>query len=90
MKNNPDINFVDIIWADVNGGEGELLNGAKETLLKTKFLYIEFSAVLGEKLYSESLTKEEIKNKLPNFEELGEYNFKGNFGNVLLKNRNEK
>ena len=89
MKKNTHIDIVDIIWADVNGGEEELLNGATTTLLKTKFLYIEFSAVHSEKLYSECLTKEEIKNKLPDFEELGVYNFKGNFGNILLQNKNE-
>ena len=89
MKDNSHIDSIDVIWADVNGGEEELLNGAQKTLQKTKFLYIEFNATQEKKLYSKCLTKEEIKNKLPDFEELGVYNFKGNFGNVLLQNKNE-
>lgn len=87
MKDNPHIDSIDIIWADVNGGEEELLKGAKATLQKTKFLYIEFNGTQDKKLYSQCLTKEDIKDKLPDFEELGVYNFMGNFGNILLKNR---
>ena len=33
-----------------------------------------------------SITKDDIKQTLPIFEELGVFNFMGNFGNVLLKN----
>ena len=36
------------------------------------------------------LTAEGIKNKLHYFEELGIYNFMGNFGNILLKNKNRR
>lgn len=89
MNDNPHIDSIDVIWADVNGGEEELLNGAQETLKKTKFLYIEFNATQEKKLYSQCLTKEAIKDMVPDFEEIGVYNFMGNFGNVLLKNKNE-
>ena len=86
MKGNPHIGSIDLIWADVNGAEEELLKGAQETLQKTKFLYTEFNAVADKKLYSPCLTKSEIKNLLPDFDELGVYNFMGNFGNILFKN----
>ena len=86
IEDNPQIDIIDIMWVDVNGGEEEFLNGAKRALEKTKFLYIEFSGVKNKKLYKNCFTKDEIKNKLPNFKEEGVYNFMGNFGNVLLKN----
>ena len=53
MKDNPHIDSIDVIWADVNGGEEELLNGAQKTLQKTKFLYIEFNATLNQRGYKE-------------------------------------
>ena len=36
------------------------------------------------------ISAEEIKNKLECFDELGIYNFMGNFGNILLKNKNRR
>jgi len=84
-----DISKIDIMWVDVNGGEEEFLSGGIDTITnKVKYLYIEFNAVDGRQLYNECLTKEDIKNKLPNFKELGTFNFMGNFGNVLLENKN--
>lgn len=78
--------IIDFIWADVNGAEGDLIKGGIETLTNyTRYLYIEFS---NKELYEGQLTKEELLLLLPSFYEIGEYNYKGNFGNVLLKNRN--
>ena len=85
---NKNIDCIDIMWVDVNGGESEFLSGACTTIMKkVKFLYIEFCGVDDKKLYENSLTHMDIKNKLKNFEELGIYNFMGNFGNILLKNK---
>ena len=76
------------MWVDVNGGEKEFLDGALNTINnKVKYLYIEFNAVEGKSLYEGCLTKDEIKNKLPNFKECGVFNCMGNFGNVLLENQ---
>lgn len=87
---NPNINEIDIMWVDVNGGEEEFLEGGLDTINnKVKYLYIEFNGVDNKKLYKECFTKEDIKNKLSNFEEYGVYNFMGNFGNILLKNKNK-
>lgn len=76
--------IIDFIWADVNGGELNLVLGAKDTLTITKYLYIEFAA---HPLYEGQSTKEELLAALPDFELLGIYNYKGNFGNLLLKNK---
>ena len=82
------INTIDLLWADVNGGEREFLNGGVNTIKDSvRYLYIEFSSNGSDTLYSESWSKDDIVNFLPTFEELGVYNFFGNFGNVLLKNK---
>lgn len=84
---NRKINTIDLMWVDVNGGENEFLNGAKKSIIeKTNYLYIEFSAIEGQRLYKDCWTKDQILNFLPTFKELGVYNFFGNFGNVLLEN----
>jgi len=49
-------------------------------------LYVEFNGVDEKRLYDNCFTKDDIKQQLPIFEELGVFNFMGNFGNVLLKN----
>ena len=88
IKTEKNINNIDIMWVDVNGGENEFLNGAYDTIVKrVKFLYMEFCGVDDKKLYENSFTHTDIKDKLGNFKELGVYNFMGNFGNVLLKNK---
>jgi len=89
------IDSIDIMWVDVNGGEEEFLNGALNTINdKVKYLYIEFNAVQDNNghlsLYEGCITKDDICDKLTNFEEIGVYNFMGNFGNVLLKNKRIK
>ena len=81
------IDLIDIMWVDVNGGEEEFLTGGLDTITNyVHYLYIEFNGVGDKKLYTDCYTKDDIKNTLPNFEELGVYNFMGNFGNVLLRN----
>jgi FkbM family methyltransferase len=83
-----DIDLIDIMWVDVNGGEEEFLNGGLDTISeKVNYLYIEFNGTGSKKLYENCFTVEDIKNKLVGFEELGIYNFMGNFGNILLRNR---
>ena len=82
-----DIDLIDIMWVDVNGGESEFISGSYDTLVnKVKFLHMEFTAVDNKKLFYGSFSADDIKNKLNDFEEIGIYNFKGNFGNILLRN----
>lgn len=81
------IDLIDIMWVDVNGGEEEFLSGGLETISNSvHYLYIEFNGVGNKKLYENCYTTEDIKDILPNFKELGVYNFMGNFGNILLRN----
>ena len=82
-----DINLIDVMWVDVNGGEEEFLNGGLNTINeKVNYLYIEFNGVGDKKLYENCFNVEDIKDKLTDFEYIGIYNFMGNFGNVLLRN----
>ena len=88
MSENKDIDNIDIMWVDVNGGENEFINGALKTLRnKVRYLYIEFNGVEDKTLYEGCPTADDIKEKLGCFEQLGTYNFLGNFGNILLKNK---
>jgi FkbM family methyltransferase len=88
-KNNLKASEIDLIWVDVNGAEKEFLEGAIETISKkVNYIFIEFSGVGEQKLYEGSPTKNEILSFLDNFEELGVYDFLGNYGNVLLKRQN--
>jgi len=73
------IKNIDLIWADVNGAEYKMINGALETMKITKFLYTEFSE---KEIYEESITKEKIKSMLPNFKEIFTHK-----NNVLLENK---
>lgn len=75
---------IDFIWCDVNGSEAEFIKGGYETLLKTRYLYIEVS---DRELYEGQSTKDEVIQMLPDYwHVIGLYNYKGNFGNLLLKN----
>lgn len=80
-----DFDVIDFIWCDVNGAEEDVIKGATEVLKKTRYLYIEFS---DKELYEGQINKEKLLSLLPDFGEMGIYNFAGNFGNVLLKNKN--
>jgi FkbM family methyltransferase len=62
-KNN--IDYIDLIWADVQGAEKDLILGGSKTLSRTKFFYTEFSK--GE-VYEGALNLEQILALLPNFE----------------------
>ena len=91
MTQNEINNYIDVMWVDVNGGELEFIEGAIQTLVnRVKYLYIEFNGVGDKTLYKDCPTVENIKGHLKGFRELGIYNFKGNFGNVLLKNEKLK
>lgn len=78
-------NTIDLIWCDVNGAEANVIAGGHETLKNTRYLFIEFEQ---KELFEGALTREQIKAALPDFECIGEYNFEGNYGNLLFKNKN--
>lgn len=78
--------IIDLIWCDVNGAEKDLILGGMNVLNNfTRYFYTEFCA---KELYEGSLTYRQILKLLPNFNVVSVYNFQGNFGNLLLKNKN--
>jgi len=76
--------IIDFIWADVNGGEEDLVLGGVETLKNTRYVYIEVS---NTELYEGEARIHEFISHLPDFEIVDFYNFGINFGNLLLKNK---
>ena len=77
--------IIDLIWCDVNGAESDVIKGGTAVLSVTKYLYIEFQEV---ELFKGAMSRECTLLRLPEFELVGEYNFEGNYGNLLLKNKN--
>jgi FkbM family methyltransferase len=56
------INFIDFIWADVQGAEDLMIEGGKETFAnKVKFLYTEYAK---EEIYNDAPNQDRIKNLL--------------------------
>jgi FkbM family methyltransferase len=76
---------IDIMWADVNGAEGELFMGAEKILNIIDYIFVEFSNV---ELYENQFDLDSIKKILNNFTLLDIYDYYGNFGNALFKNNN--
>lgn len=58
------IGKVDFIWADVQGAEGDLIAGGVETLLRTRYLYTEYS---NTEHYEGQLNLSQILRILPTF-----------------------
>ena len=71
---------IDLIWADVQGAEQNLIEGAKDTLSRTRFFYTEYSNV---ELYENQVGLDWIMSALPDFEVVARF-----ADDVLLKNRN--
>jgi hypothetical protein len=75
---NPGI--IDFIWADIQGAEIDMIEGGREALSKTRYLYTEYS---NSELYEGEIGLEEIMKKLPGWSLVEDYG-----GDVLLKNDN--
>lgn len=72
---------IDFIWADVQGAEGDLIEGGKETFAKhVKYFYTEYS---DSELYENQLNLAQILGLLPNFSIVTQFE-----NDVLLKNNN--
>lgn len=65
-----DVEIVDFLWADVQGAEGDLIEGAQELLKRTRYLYTEFS---DEEQYEGQFRLEQILAALPNFRLIKQY-----------------
>lgn len=86
-KKNINHDVIDLLWADVNGAERDFILGSLETLSKTRFFYTEFSKTENVQLYQDAISRSEILELLPEFEEVGVFSYMGNYGNVLLRNK---
>lgn len=71
--------IIDLIWADVQGAEADLIQGAQRTLRSTRYFYTEYS---NEEMYEGQPTLNRIKEMLPEFGVLEVFP-----DDVLLKNR---
>jgi len=56
---------VGLIWADVQGAERQLIEGARDTLTRTRFLYTEYS---NDELYEGQVSLYSLLSLLPEFE----------------------
>jgi FkbM family methyltransferase len=73
------LDVIDFIWADIQGAEGEMIRGGRETLERTRFLFTEYS---DDELYEGQPSLEEIVGMLPGFRVLELWQ-----DDVLLENR---
>lgn len=85
VKEN-NISYIDFIWADVQGSEKDMIEGAANTLKIVKYLFTEY----GEKdTYPEALSREETITQLKkyDFELVPAYSSKEKRGDLLFKNK---
>jgi hypothetical protein len=76
------ITKVDLIWADMQGAEGDLVAGGSETLAQTRYLYTEYS---DEEWYEGQPTLARLVDMLPNFWILRRYRWDVLFENKTMK-----
>ena len=72
------VKAIDLIWADVQGAEVDLIMGGMATLDQTRYFYTEYC---DQELYEGQISLRQILKLLPDFKVL--YRFSGD---VLLKN----
>lgn len=75
------IERVDFLWADVQGAEGDLIEGGQKTLTRTRYFYTEYS---NRELYSSQWSLKQIEEQLPNFKLLARYPNDALFVNCAL------
>ena len=76
------ITKVDLIWADMQGAEADLVTGGCETLAHTRYLYTEYS---DEEWYEGQPTLAQLVDMLPNFSILRRYRWDVLFENKTMK-----
>jgi FkbM family methyltransferase len=69
---------IDFIWCDMQGAEGDLVAGGRETLARTRFLYTE---CFDDELYEGAPTRIALLDMLPDFEIVKLYE-----SDILLRN----
>jgi FkbM family methyltransferase len=73
------IPVVDLAWIDVQGAEKQVLDGARETLTKTRFIHLEYCDV---EMYEGQMNLQQKLEQLPHFEVIQVYG-----GDILIKNK---
>ena len=71
----------DLIWADVQGAESDLVEGATRFLRASRYLYTEYS---DKELYEGQITLTELREKLPDFDLIIRYRC-----DALFRNKRE-
>ena len=72
---------VDFIWADVQGAEGDLIAGARQTLARTRYFYTEYS---NEEWYQGQPSLADIIEMLSGFDIVARYSMDALFANRAL------
>lgn len=75
------IDRIDLIWADVQGAEGDLIDGGRETLAHTRFFYTEFS---DREWYEGQVNLATLTAKMPGFEIVEKFDMDALFRNTSL------
>jgi FkbM family methyltransferase len=73
------VGAIDLIWADVQGAEGDLVEGGRAALARTRYFYTEYD---DEELYEGQIPLAKLLALLPQFEIVHRYRW-----DVLLRNR---
>lgn len=73
------IKKIDFIWADMQGAEGDLVAGGRETLARTRYFYTEYG---DEECYEGQPTLAQLAAMLPNFSILRRWRY-----DVLFENK---
>jgi hypothetical protein len=72
------VHQIDLIWADTQGAEADLIAGGVEALAKTRFFYTEYS---DDEWYEGQPNLKKILEMLPNFNIVHRFTM-----DILLKN----
>ena len=83
MGTRPEVKTVDLLWADVQGAEVDLIEGGRETLARTSYLYTEYS---NAELYAGQINLEEILARLPGWRVVQNFPTTEDYADVLLEN----
>jgi len=78
------IDHVDFIWADVQGAERDLVEGGRQLLARTRFLYTEYS---NRELYEGQVTLRQLKAMLPGWKVVRRFREDVLLENVALRRR---
>lgn len=76
------IDGIDLIWADVQGAEGDLIEGGRRALARTRYFYTEYH---DHEWYQGQLPLAKLLSLLPDFEVVHRYPW-----DVLLRNRSRR